>query len=205
MIRGRPMTADTRLLTLFEEHSAAVAGYVRRLTRDRDLAEDVLQETMVRAWQHANRLDRGTSATRAWMLHVARNIVYDRYRARRCRPLEDSLDLLTLLVADRETDDHVLDSIVVSDALALLRPSYRVILEKIYLNGLSIQETAEALGIPQGTVKSRSHYARRAFRQVVEQGVGFCTHPPGASGWRAPDRPGHYSSKVSSLPPTGRE
>ena len=102
---------------------------------------------------------------RGWLLTVVRNIVIDMVRARNARPSEvaqHSVDAAT----ERDHADHVVNSIVVVDALKQLSPEHRDVLEQLFLQGRTVSEAARALGIPQGTVKSRSYYALRALRDM---------------------------------------
>src|SRR5829696_4032877 len=87
--RRQQGAADEALIrTLFEEHGRAVLAYATRLTGDRAAAEDVVQETLLRAWKHHEKLVEGQGSVRGWLLTVARNLVTDRARARAVRPTE---------------------------------------------------------------------------------------------------------------------
>lgn len=154
---------------LHDEHAAALWGYCVRLTgRDRARAEDVVQETLLRAWRHSSVLDQSHGSVRAWLFTVARNIVIDEWRSRRNRT--------EVVVADlpegRETVDRteqLLESWLVADAVARLSPEHRAVLLECFYRGRSVAEAARNLGIPEGTVKSRTHYALRALRLMLEE------------------------------------
>src|SRR5258708_19159397 len=73
---------------LYAESGPAVLAYVTALLGDRYLAEDVLQETMLRAWRHCEQLSEENGSIRGWLLRVAHNIAIDKVRMRRCRPAE---------------------------------------------------------------------------------------------------------------------
>ncbi|NUR58732.1 MAG: sigma-70 family RNA polymerase sigma factor, partial [Catenulispora sp.] len=78
-----------RLRSLYADHAGPLLGYVLKLTNgDRGQAEDVVQETFLRAWQHAEAFEPDRGSPRAWLCTVARNIVVDHARARRSRPQE---------------------------------------------------------------------------------------------------------------------
>jgi RNA polymerase sigma-70 factor, ECF subfamily len=150
---------------LFHEHGRAMLAYATQLTRDRAAAEDVVQEALVRAWRHADSLTNGKGSVRGWLLTVVRNIVTDQFRRRNARALEVRDESMDVAVEEDRTD-QVLNSIVVADALRLLSTEHRAVLEQIYLLGSTVSEAAEALGIPPGTVKSRTYYALRALREA---------------------------------------
>jgi RNA polymerase sigma-70 factor (ECF subfamily) len=161
-----PHDAETLIRMLYAEHGRSLLAYATRLTGDRAAAEDVVQETLVRAWKHADDLTTGKGSVRGWLLTVARNIVTDRARARAVRPAE------VADVADRPpvAGDHsesVVNTMVVMDALDKVSPEHREVLVQLYYRGRSVAEAAKELGVPPGTVKSRSYYALRALRAVL--------------------------------------
>nr|WP_296069894.1 sigma-70 family RNA polymerase sigma factor [uncultured Actinoplanes sp.] len=151
--------------SLFQEHGRAMLAYATQLTRDRAAAEDVVQEALVRAWRHPESLVNGKGSVRGWLLTVIRNIVTDQVRARNARAQESREEAPDL----PSHDDHaeqVVNAMVVVDALNQLSPEHREVLEHVYLLGSTVQEAAKELGIPPGTVKSRSFYALRALRET---------------------------------------
>ncbi len=160
--------ADEELLrTLYDEHAAALFGFVRRLVDgDRQHAEDIVQETLLRAWRHPEALT--AERARPWLFTVARNLVISRYRARQARAPEVPLGAVDTLVDDDELDQAML-SWQVADALRRLSPSHREVLVHLFFGGQSVAEAAAAIGVPEGTVKSRSFYALRALRLVLEE------------------------------------
>jgi RNA polymerase sigma-70 factor, ECF subfamily len=99
---------------------------------------------------------------------VARNLVISRYRARRARAAE-----VPLLSVDVAVDDDELDRAMVSwqvaAALRTLSSAHREVLVHLFFGGQSIAEAAAALGVPEGTVKSRSFYALRALRLALDE------------------------------------
>ncbi|MEU1181886.1 sigma-70 family RNA polymerase sigma factor [Streptomyces sp. NPDC005820] len=159
-------TSDEALIqALYEEHGRALLAYAQRLTGDHAAAEDVVQETLIRAWKHPDALVNGKGSVRGWLLTVARNIITDRYRARAARPTEVAESPTTTAV-EQDHADAVVDSMLVMEALDKLSPGHRDVLKEIYFQGRSVTEAAENLGIPAGTVKSRSHHALKALRDM---------------------------------------
>src|SRR5882724_7640748 len=86
--RQRRVDGEDLIRSLYLEHGRSLLAYATRLTGDQAAAEDVVQETLLRAWKHAAALINGTGSVRGWLLTVARNIVTDRVRARAVRPYE---------------------------------------------------------------------------------------------------------------------
>jgi RNA polymerase sigma-70 factor (ECF subfamily) len=158
---------------LHDEHAGALWGYCVRLTgHDRARAEDVVQETFLRAWRHRSVLDSPPAAVRSWLFTVARNIVIDEWRTSRARSELSVADVPEGEVADDATDQLLL-SWVVAEALTKLSPEHRAVLLECYYRGRPVSDAAARLGVPEGTVKSRTHYALRALRLALEEmGVG---------------------------------
>lgn len=164
-------TSDEALIhSVYTEHGRAMLAYATRLLGDRAAAEDVVQETLIRAWRNPDVLTNGKGSTRGWLLTVIRNIVIDRVRARQARPSEVAEDP-DAQPSVRDHADRVAASVTVHNALTGLSEEHRVVLEQLYLQGRSLSEAAEALGVPTGTVKSRSYYALRALRASMQREV----------------------------------
>jgi RNA polymerase sigma-70 factor (ECF subfamily) len=169
--RGRASTggADAELLReLHDEHSAALWSFVLHLTGgDRARAEDVVQETLFRAWRQPAVLAQQDASARGWLFTVARNIVVDDWRAGRRRPTTSAESVPEPVEPD--TTDTALQSIMVTDALRRLSKDHRAVLLECYFRGCTAGQAAATLGVPVGTVKSRLHYALHALRLVLEE------------------------------------
>ncbi len=158
---------------LHDEHAAALWGYCVRLTNgDRARAQDIVQETLLRAWRHPKILDQAQGSARAWLFTVARHLVIDEWRTRRAQ-----LEVITAEPPEvppvGDETDQLLQSWVVADALSRISEDHRHILVECYYRGRSVAEVARRLDIPEGTVKSRTHYGLRALRLALEEmGVG---------------------------------
>lgn len=163
-----PEDQEDLMRALHDEHAAALWGYCLHLTGDRTRAEDVCQETLLRAWKHPDVLTKPSPATRAWLLTVARNIVIDEWRARRIRPESVTSDLPER-ADEQDRVDELLQSWVVAEAMTRLSSDHRQVLHECYLQGRTVADAARRLGIPEGTVKSRAHYALRALRLALEE------------------------------------
>lgn len=166
-------TTDAELLrALHDEHAAALWAYAVGLTGgDRARAQDVVQETLVRAWRTPDVLAQSHGSVRGWLYTVARRIVIDEWRASRSRP-----EVVTAAVPDRGTAadeaEAVVNRQVVVAALRTLSREHREVLLECYWRGSSVAEAAARLGIAPGTVKSRTHYALRALRLAMAEHAG---------------------------------
>jgi RNA polymerase sigma-70 factor (ECF subfamily) len=160
---------DEAIRALCAEHAGPLLSFALRLTGgDRGRAEDIVQETLLRAWRHPQVLDPARGALRPWLFTVAHRVAIDAHRARRSRPLEVALPPEDQLPLAEEVE-RALDAVLVAEALASLSRDHRRVLEETYFAGRTVAEAAELLGVPAGTVKSRSYYALRAMRLALEE------------------------------------
>ena len=167
--RPRESSDEALIRTLYQEHGRSLLAYATRLTGDRAAAEDVVQETLIRAWKHAASMVSERGSIRGWLLTVARNIITDRVRAKAARPQEVAESPTTPPI-ERDHAQGVVDTMTVLGALERLSPEHREVLVEMYYRGRTVTETAETLGVPPGTVKSRSYYALRAMRAAISGG-----------------------------------
>jgi len=155
------------LRRMFDEHGRALLTFVAGITGNRPAAEDIVQETMLRAWRHVDRLSDG-SGVRGWLLTVARNAAIDRARSLAARP-----EKLTAApyqpLAHADHADSVVGAIDMLEVLRSLSDKHREILFELYYNDRTAREAAAHLGIPVGTAKSRAHHALRSLREFMDQ------------------------------------
>ncbi|RSS60840.1 sigma-70 family RNA polymerase sigma factor [Streptomyces sp. WAC06614] len=162
-------TDEHLLAQLQQAYGKALFGFLLGLTYgDRQRAEDLVQETLVRAWKHPEALENGgLHSLRPWLWTVGRRLAIDARRARMVRPDEVATDALDQAPHLDDRMDAAVAALDVREALRRLSPEHRAVLDQIYFRGASVGEAAEALGIPPGTVKSRTYYALRVLRTVM--------------------------------------
>jgi RNA polymerase sigma-70 factor, ECF subfamily len=161
---------EEAVAALYREYHRPLLSLVLRATGgDRPWAEDVVQETMIRAWRSMDTLDPREGSLLPWLATVARRIVIDDRRRKGVRPQETGEAGLESLPGVEDGLDDVLRTMLVTEALKELTPAHREILNETILRDRSVNQAAEALGIPVGTVKSRVYYAVRALRVVLEE------------------------------------
>ncbi|HEX5404534.1 MAG TPA: sigma-70 family RNA polymerase sigma factor [Pseudonocardiaceae bacterium] len=169
-MRGSRIEDERVLRALYASHARPLLMYVQRLAGgDRQLAEDIVQETLLRAWQHAGDLD--VEMARPWLFTVARRLIIDAERSRRARPQQAQ----ATPVEEASTHDELdaaLDACLLLDALGALTPVHREVIVESFYRGRSTREIGARLNIPDGTVRSRMFYALRALRlALLERGV----------------------------------
>ncbi len=155
------------LSELYTRHGANILNYLTSLLHDRQQAEEVLQDVMLAAWEHADRF-RGESKVRTWLLTIARHRAINTQR--RALPDLSALDESTFTTdttplekVERKSQQQLLQA-----ALQQLPPFHQEILVLIFYHQLSGPEVAEVLGITVGTVKSRLHRAKEMLRRVLQ-------------------------------------
>ena len=150
---------------IYREHGAALRRFVLSASRDPQLAEDVVQETVLRVWQHAPEI---TGSLRSYLYRTARNIMIDNYRRAQRRP--ESLENSLTDPADAlEKVDGLLNRVLVEEALLRLSREHRDVLVALHYRRFTVNEAAVQLNIPSGTVKSRAYYAVRALRTILDE------------------------------------
>ncbi|MFE9848705.1 sigma-70 family RNA polymerase sigma factor [Streptomyces sp. NPDC005576] len=157
--------AGRLLRVLTDDHAKPLLAYVERILGDRHLAEDIVQETLIRAWRHSVRLSANEGSTRGWLLTVARNLAIDRIRSAYVRHESPGAEHRGPVQSDHA--DTVTSAVDTVSLLGRLSPEHREVLLHTYFYDRTVQETARVLGIPAGTVKSRQHYALLQLRRHV--------------------------------------
>jgi RNA polymerase sigma-70 factor, ECF subfamily len=161
--------ADQTLRTMYEQHAPILLAYAERFTQDRGIAEDVVQETFVRAWQNLPRLLADPRPVRGWLLHVTRNLLTDAARAARTRPAMPTADFAVSREPSHDGGlDGLLDHTELTEAMRRLSPVHREILIETFFRDAATHTTARRLGVPPGTVRSRLHYALRELHHHLE-------------------------------------
>ncbi|MEU4197326.1 sigma-70 family RNA polymerase sigma factor [Kribbella sp. NPDC026611] len=161
------MDDDTVIRALYDRYRRPLFGYVlRAVGGDRQYAEDIVQETMARAWTHSAELDPERAGR--WLFTVARNLVVSGHRKRSARVTEVAIDGHEF-PAYGDDIDRVLQAWQVAEVLRGLSDDHRQVVIELFYKRRTVNEAAVVLGIPAGTVKSRSYYALHALRAALEE------------------------------------
>ena len=159
---------DAAIRELYSHHAKALRGYVQLFCPDQASADDIVQETFIRAWRHLPRLSAGDRPVRPWLFRVARNLLIDANRAARARPMT----VQEQAAGEHGTDsglEEILDRQLISDALQHLSPAHQAVLVETFYRGGTMATVACELGIPHGTARSRLHYALDALRKQLQE------------------------------------
>jgi len=166
---ARRRDADDALSALYAQHGTALLAYAERFTGDRGRAEDIVQETFLRAWRHLPGLLEDERPVRSWLLRVARRLLIDAARAANARPTLAEDGLSTEPAVDGGLE-QLLDQTILLGAMQRLSPVHQHIVIETFFRGTPMHLTAARLGVPAGTVRSRLHYALSQLRRQLEPG-----------------------------------
>ena len=163
------------------EHTAGLYSAALRMTRNPSDAEDLVQETYLKAYRSYASFSEGTNL-RAWLYRILTNTYINSYRAKQRRPDEQELDdiedlylyrrigALETATASRSAEDPLMDLFTdgeVKDAIEALPETFRIAVYLADVEGFSYKEIAEMLDIPIGTVMSRLHRGRKSMQKAL--------------------------------------
>ncbi|KNH16399.1 RNA polymerase sigma 70 [Arthrobacter sp. ZBG10] len=160
------MSLDEEVVAaIYRDHGAALRRFVLSACRDPYIADDVVQETVLRVWRQAPEI---TGGLRSYLFRTARNIMIDNYRRSQRRPAEATGDPVDP-VDPAERVDELLTRVLMEEALLRLSAEHRDVLVALHYRRYTVKEASEKLNIPSGTVKSRAFYAVRALRTILDE------------------------------------
>lgn len=158
---------------LVDRYMKHLYNFVFQLVGDRNAAEDIVQETFVKAWRHLSRFDQNKSF-KTWIFAIAKNTAYDHLKKKKTLPFslfenEEGENALENTPVENDHPEDILDREATKEdleaKLATLAPLYRTILTLHYQEDLSLHEISEILGEPYNTVKSRHQRALKSLRK----------------------------------------
>jgi len=179
---GEPVTDETAQKAAFDRwvvpEIEVLYRVARSITRNPTDAEDLVQDTMLRAYRAIARFD--GRHPRAWLLTIMRNAQINRVRRRRPELMRDPDATMERVAAENSDDDGpestVLDrgyNAALEKAFESLPEKFKTVVELVDVQGLAYQETADILGVPVGTVMSRLHRARARLRKHLESSGAY--------------------------------
>ncbi|MGC4747926.1 sigma-70 family RNA polymerase sigma factor [Micromonospora sp. DT201] len=160
---------ERRMREVFQANAQPLYYFLLRLTRGQaGTAEDLLQETMLRAWRKLDDLPDDATTIRRWLFIVARHLAIDLARSRQVRSEISGVDISWASSPD-DTFETLSDKLALHTVLRKLTPEHRTVLVELYYRDASVAEVAARIGIPEGTVRSRSFYALRVARGILAE------------------------------------
>ena len=156
------------LRALYRTYGGELLGFALNGLGERGAAEEVVQEVFTRAWRHAGRYDPARASVRTWLYQIARHAIIDMRRRASVRPGLAPGDATEEASAGPSIEQAMLGWQVAA-ALERLSPEHRQVIRLAHFQGMTVREIAEACHLPVGTVKSRTWYALRSLRLVLEE------------------------------------
>ncbi len=160
-----PLDEDV-VAAIYRDHGTALRRFVLGACHDPQVADDVVQETVLRVWQQAPQI---TGSLRSYLFRTARNIMIDNYRKAQRRPHEAAEREVADPAGGVERIDELLNRVLMEEALLRLSAEHRDVLVALHYRRLTVREASVQLNIPAGTVKSRAFYAVRALRTILDE------------------------------------
>jgi RNA polymerase sigma-70 factor (ECF subfamily) len=153
---------------LYKCYSPALYGALNKLLKNKEQAEDALQNTFLKIWLHRESYDVSKAGLFTWMLNIARNEAIDVLRSKRHRQANLTCSIDVQELPDCKNPFVHLDYMDIYKSLFLLTPKDRNILEFCFFRGFTCEETAEILRMPCGTIKTRMQYSYRKLRTILK-------------------------------------
>ena len=148
---------------LYEEYQSELLAYGTRMSGSRELSEDLVQETFIKALIHAGTLtELSSSQQRAWLYSTFKNLFFDRYR--RAVLEQESLHSLQL----QASEPSGIPEVEAAMLLQTVDPQDRAIFLLRYLDGYTAKEIAQMLGLPPGTIRSRLSRCRSRLKKQLQ-------------------------------------
>lgn len=164
---------ESAVCAAYAAHGAEIYRFMLRGLGDEGAAQDVVQETFLRAWRARERYDPQLASLRVWLFAIARNAMLDHARARRVRPWESNLvdPPAAARIAGVEEDgtERLLHCWVVEEALRRLSEEHREAIVQTHLRERPYAEVAAEQGVPVGTLRSRVFYGLKALRVAMDE------------------------------------
>ena len=158
------------LRALYRTYAGELLGFALNALGERGAAEEIVQEVFTRAWRHAERYDPARGSVRTWLYQIARHAIIDMRRRASARPsLAPGGEPLIETASGRDSIEQAMLGWQVASALERLTPEHRQMIRLAHFQGLSVREIADQCQLPIGTVKSRTWYALRSLRLVLEE------------------------------------
>jgi RNA polymerase sigma-70 factor (ECF subfamily) len=153
---------------LYRLYGGELYGFALNALSDRGAAEEIVQEVFLRAWRHAGQYDPARAGVRTWLYQITRHAIIDARRRAAVRPALAQHEPAGEAEAAGSLEQAMLGWQVAA-ALERLTPEHRQMIRMAQFRGLTMREIAEHTGLPLGTVKSRTWYALRSLRLVLEE------------------------------------
>lgn len=154
---------------LYNMYSDSMHGVIYNIVRDRDIAEEVMQDVFVKVWHNANRYNASKGRFFTWILNISRNAAIDKTRSKSFKNSGKNLDaqfFVDILETHESLNDKT-DAIGVKNFVSKLAKKCIEVIELLYFKGFTQKEASETLEMPIGTIKTRNRNCIKELRQML--------------------------------------
>ena len=163
---------DRSFTLLYDNYSKSLYGIIFNLIKDKEEAEDVLQEVFVKIWKNIDGYNQSKGTLFTWILNIARNTAIDRIRSQEYQNSQRNQDLDSTinLIDSQGSSQFDIDAIGLGKVVEKLKPEHRQVIDLLYFKGYTQEEVSKEYGIPLGTVKTR---VKSAINHLRDYFVSF--------------------------------
>ena len=153
---------------IIDKYGGALYTVIYKVVHSEEVAKDLFQDACVKFWKHAEKYDASKGRLFTWLLNICRNTALDKARTAKFKHQQTSTQLdVTVYDNVAHSEEMEIKEIGLERALTKLDPKYRTVIDLLYLQGYSQREAVEKLGIPLGTIKTRSQIAIKKLRIIL--------------------------------------
>mgnify|MGYP001798099137 CR=1 FL=1 len=164
----RLQSRDRRALeVIFDSYGSILLNVIKRIVRDEDIAEDVLQEVLLKVWNQSQKYDGSKGSLFTWLVTISKNSAIDKTKTKDFRLSHESKLSPELVSIEREDGNNDLERLYMKQVIDQLPPNQRKLIDLAYFQGYTQREISENLGLPLGTVKTRLRSALMHLRTVI--------------------------------------
>jgi len=162
---------DRSFTLLYDNYSKSLYGVIFTLIKDREEAEDVLQEVFVKIWKNIDSYNESKGRLYTWMLNIARNTSIDKLRSKGFNNNQKNLssDNFVHILDDNSKTINQIDAIGIKEFIKKLKPKCIQIIDLLFFKGYTQQETSDELEIPLGTVKTQNRNCMNELRLLINE------------------------------------
>jgi RNA polymerase sigma-70 factor (ECF subfamily) len=162
---------DKSFSLLYDNYSKSLFGVIYNLIKNKEEAEDVLQEVFVKIWNNIDSYNVSKGRLYTWMLNIARNSTIDKLRSKNYKKSAQNLstDNFVNLLDDNSKESNKIDAIGIKSLLKKLKPKCIELFELLFFQGYTQQEASEELTIPLGTIKTNNRNCLNDLRLFINE------------------------------------
>lgn len=153
---------------IFDAYGAVLLNVIHRIIEDRSMAEEVLQQVLVKVWRNSQAYNAEKAGLYSWLVAISRNAALDKRKTRDFRESQKSKSSIQIVTLENKSSgENSLEKLMARQLLEQLPDKYRLLIDMSFFEGYSHQEIADKLDVPLGTVKTRIRFALKHLRSFV--------------------------------------